>query len=252
MSAPCGIAVMAKASHPGRTKTRLVPPLTFEEAAAINTVFLKDAFANVAEAGRHASIRAFAAYGPIGEEAFFESLAVPFPSLIAAAFPNFGDCLFASIKAMFAAGCSSACVLNSDTPDLPTEYLVRIARDLTGELNRVVIGPADDGGYYILGVSRPHRRLFEEVDWSTERVFDQSLERAAELGLEVVTLPVWSDIDEAASLRRFAIGLDEVNASRDGRPFAAPHTTAYLRRSLRDTDLGRRLALSPVMRVDAA
>jgi rSAM/selenodomain-associated transferase 1 len=252
MSAPCGIAVMAKASRAGRTKTRLVPPLTFEEAAGLNTVFLKDAFANIAEASRQVPIRAFAAYGPIGEEAFFEGLAEQRPGLIAAAFPNFGDCLFAGIEAMLAAGCSSACVLNADTPDLPTEYLVRIARELTGGRDRVVIGPADDGGYYILGVSRPHRRLFDDIDWSTERVFGQSLERAAELGLEVITLPMWSDIDDAASLRRFATGMDAVKSSRGGRPFAAPHSRVHLRRSLHETDLGQRLALSPDMQVDAA
>ena len=153
---------MAKASVPGRTKTRLVPPLTFEEAAALNTVFLKDAFANIAEASRSTPIRGFAAYGSIGEEAFFENLAETRPGLIPAAFPNFGECLFAGIEGMLAAGCSSACVLNADTPDLPTEYLVRIARELAGGRDRVVIGPADDGGYYILGhleaASAPVRR----------------------------------------------------------------------------------------------
>jgi rSAM/selenodomain-associated transferase 1 len=248
----CGIAVMAKASRSGRTKTRLVPPLSFEEAACLNTVFLKDAFANIAAAAREAPIRAFVAYGPVGEEAFFDGLAEQRLGLIAAGFPDFGDCLCAGIAGMFEAGCGSACVLNSDTPDLPTEYLLRCARELDGGRDRLVIGPADDGGYYLLGVSRPHRRLFEDIDWSTPLVFDQTLARAAELGLEVVTLPVWGDIDDAASLQRFALSLDAAKAHRDGRPFAAPHSSAHLRRSLRETDLGRRLALSANRQVDAA
>jgi uncharacterized protein len=254
--APCGIAVMAKASRPGRTKTRLVPPLTFEEAASLNTVFLKDAFENIAAAARQAPIRAFAAYGPIGEEAFFQGVAAQRPGLIAAVFPNFGDCLFAGIEGMFEAGCSSACVLNSDTPDLPTDYLLRCAGELEGGRDRVVIGPADDGGYYILGISRPHRRLFADIEWSTPRVLGQTLARAAELGLEVVTLPMWSDIDDAASLGRFVVSMEAGAAARrrrgEARPFAAPHSSAHLRASLRETDLRHRLALPADRRVDAA
>ncbi|MBV9113279.1 MAG: glycosyltransferase [Hyphomicrobiales bacterium] len=249
---PCGIAVMAKASMPGRTKTRLVPPLTFEEAAALNTVFLKDAFANIAEASRVTPILGFAAYGPIGEEAFFENLAETSPGLIPAAFPNFGDCLFAGIEGMLAAGCSSACVLNADTPDLPTEYLVRIALELAGGRDRVVIGPADDGGYYILGISRAHRRLFAEIDWSTERVFSQTLERAAELKLEVVTLPAWNDIDDAQSLLRFANRVDGTKAASGARPFVAPHSHGHLRKRLHEGDLARRLTPSSDLRVNAA
>lgn len=251
-NAACGIAVMAKASIPGRTKTRLVPPLTFEEAAALNTVFLKDAFANIAEASRSTPIRGFAAYGSIGEEAFFENIAETPPGLIPAAFPNFGECLFAGIQGVLAAGCASACVLNADTPDLPTEYLVRAARELAGGRNRVVIGPADDGGYYILGTSKAHRRLFADIDWSTERVFAQTLARAAELGLEVVALPMWSDIDDAQTLRRFASRTDAAKAACDARPFAAPHSQAHLRKRLRESDLARRLAPSSGIRVNAA
>lgn len=248
----CGIAVMAKASRPGRTKTRLVPPLTYEEAADLNTVFLKDAFANIAAAGRRTQIRAFAAYGPMGEEAFFDHLREDTPELIPAVFPNFGDCLFAGIEGMFEAGCSSACVLNADTPDLPTDYLVRCAQELAAGRDRVVIGPADDGGYYILGISRPHRRLFQDVEWSTPRVFAQTLRRAAELGLEVMTLPSWSDIDDASSLRRFAMSLDEAGSSGESRQFAAPYSSAHLRKRLSESDLGRRLALPTRLRVDAA
>src|SRR5918992_1694958 len=67
----CGIAVMAKASVPGRTKTRLTPPLTASEAAAFNTAFLKDVSANLLAAGRHAPLRGYMAYGPPGSQQFF-------------------------------------------------------------------------------------------------------------------------------------------------------------------------------------
>jgi len=250
-AAICGIAVMAKASRAGRTKTRLVPPLSYEEAADLNTAFLRDAFANIAEAARQAPIRAFAAYGPIGEESFFDSMGPVRPGLIPAVDANFGDCLLAGIEGVLAAGCVSACVLNADTPDLPTDYLLRAARELQGGRDRMVIGPADDGGYYILGVSQPHAYLFEQIDWSTERVYGQTVARAIVLGLDIVTLPNWRDIDDAGSLRRFALTLDEPDAAGEAKPFAASNTRAQLRRSLKESNLAARLGLTPPTRVAA-
>src|SRR5271154_447541 len=87
----CGIAIMAKASAPGRTKTRLVPPLTFDEAAALNTVFLQDIAANLLEAARHAGIAGYAAVAPTGSEDFFSRILPPAIGLIDACLPNFGD-----------------------------------------------------------------------------------------------------------------------------------------------------------------
>src|SRR5215472_8342976 len=93
----CGIAVMAKASIPGKTKTRLVPPLTFEEAAAFNTAFLQDVAANIAAAAEQAPIACYMAYGPPGVAAFFTSNLPPSIGLIESWHPNFGDCLFVAI-----------------------------------------------------------------------------------------------------------------------------------------------------------
>src|SRR3954462_3740832 len=91
----CGIAVMAKASAPGRTKTRLVPPLTYQEAADFNTAFLQDIAASLLRAGERASIAPFMAYGPGGPE-FFRQILSPSIGLLEACYPNFGDCLFAT------------------------------------------------------------------------------------------------------------------------------------------------------------
>ena len=71
-----------------------------------------------------------------------------------------------------------------------------------------MLGPSDDGGYYLIGMKKMHRRLFEEIDWSTERVFEQTIERARELGVEVHILPTWYDVDDrgdaAAPMRGIA------------------------------------------------
>src|SRR5262249_20659203 len=140
----CGIAVMAKASAPGRTKTRLVPPLTFEQAAALNTAFLRDVAGNLLLAGRHAAIAGYVAFAPAGTEEFFHRTLPPNIGLIDACLPNLGDCLLRTIEEIFARGHASAVVLNSDSPTLPTALLIEAADALTSSGGRAVLGPSTD------------------------------------------------------------------------------------------------------------
>src|SRR6266851_7062749 len=86
----CGIAVMAKASIPGRTKTRLVPPLSFEEAAAFNTAFLQDVAANILAASHRVNISGYMAFGPPESAAFFKAMLPPDIRLIESWLPSFG------------------------------------------------------------------------------------------------------------------------------------------------------------------
>ena len=120
-AASCGIAFMAKASAPGRTKTRLVPPLTFDEAAALNTAFLCDVADNVLLAARHAApqagIAGYAAFGPTGAEDFFRRTLPGAIGLIGAWFPNFGDCLFHTIRELFARDTWVGCGAQFRQPD---------------------------------------------------------------------------------------------------------------------------------------
>jgi glycosyltransferase A (GT-A) superfamily protein (DUF2064 family) len=104
---------------------------------------------------------------------------------------------------MFAAGHAAACVLSSDTPTLPTQFLVNaVSALLAGDHRRVVLGACDDGGYYLLGMRVPHARLFADIAWSTSSVAATTRTRAAELGLDLVELPPWYDIDDAAALEQ--------------------------------------------------
>jgi rSAM/selenodomain-associated transferase 1 len=243
-SGTCGIAVMAKASAPGRTKTRLVPPLTYDEAAEFNTAFLQDVAANISAAARSAPIRGYMAYGPPGAEssAFFARILPPSIGLIECWYPNFGTCLLEAVRGLLQRGHGSAVVLNSDSPTLPTALLVETASILARPGDRAVLGPSTDGGYYLLGLKATHRRLFEDIAWSTEHVARQTLERAAEIGLEVHVLPAWYDVDDVGSLRMLQAELHE------GRSFATGlqrHTAAHADRLMRAlfvrADLSRRL-----------
>ncbi len=237
----CGIAVMAKPSVPGLTKTRLVPPLTYDEAAAFNTAFLKDVAANIEAAAAEAAVKGYMAFGPPGSEAFFRDNLAADIGLIEAWFPDFGACLFAAIDAMLDAH-ASAVVLNSDSPTLPTSLLVETAQALAEPGDRAVIGPSTDGGYYLLGIKARHRGLFERISWSTEHVFRQTLERATELGIPVHVLPAWYDVDDRASLRVLHSELfDDVPFAASLRRHDARHSAALLGQLIAQTDLWRRL-----------
>ncbi len=247
----CGIAFMAKASAPGRAKTRLVPPLTFEEAAVLNTAFLQDVADNVLlaarDAERHGGIAGYAAYGPPGSEDFFGRTLPGAIGLIEAWRQNFGDCLLHTIEQIFARGHGSAVVLNSDSPTLPTAFLVETAAVLARPGDRAVLGPSSDGGYYLLGLKAAHRHMFENIAWSTEQVAKQTLERAREIGLDVHRLPVWYDVDDVDGLRRLRAELSNRSDARPHRldsnqPRHAAHTAALMNSLWRSHEFNRRAA----------
>jgi rSAM/selenodomain-associated transferase 1 len=241
----CGIAVMAKASIPGRTKTRLNPPLTPEEAAGLNTAFLRDIADNLMSASAHANIAPFMAYAPAGSASFFRDILPARIGLLETVAPTFGECLYYAAASVLEAGHDAVCLLNSDSPTLPTSYLMAAATVLSAPGDRIVLGPSTDGGYYLIGLKRHHRRLFEDIDWSTERVSAQTLERARELDLAVHHLPSWYDVDDLAALR---VLMGELIHDRRFRvwgstPTPATWTRHELARLLAETDLAARLAV---------
>ena len=122
-----------------------------------------------------------------------------------------------------------------------------MAEALAAPGDRAVIGPAEDGGYYLLALKAPHRRLFEEIDWSTERVFAQTLARAAEIGLPVERLPAWYDVDDLAGLRRLHHDLFASRAQEDPdlAPSAPEHTRRRLLQMLETGGLAERLRQIP-------
>lgn len=242
----CAIAVMAKASIPGQTKTRLVPPLTAEQAANLNTSFLRDVADSLISASALANIEGFMAFAPAGSAGFFRSILPERIGLLETEAPDFGECLFYAAATLLDDGHGTVCLLNSDSPTLPTAYLMAAAAALAVPGDRIVLGPSTDGGYYLLGLKRPHRRLFEDIDWSTERVSAQTLGRAEELGLAVHQLPSWYDVDDLGALRLLVGELFEDRPFRvwGSRPTPATWTRRELERLLGSTDLAAKLAVS--------
>lgn len=202
---PCAVAIMAKVPRSGRVKTRLVPPLTPDQATELSSSFLRDVAAAIASAaaaeGPCPAIHGVAVYLPVGDEAGFEGLIPEDFLLLPQRGADLGERLRHAAADLFSAGFGGVCLVNSDSPTLPPAVLREAAAALERPGDRVVLGPARDGGYYLIGLKRADLRLFEEIAWSTPAVLAQTLERARELGLDVHLLPEWYDVDDVDSLR---------------------------------------------------
>ncbi|HYB09587.1 MAG TPA: TIGR04282 family arsenosugar biosynthesis glycosyltransferase [Alphaproteobacteria bacterium] len=230
----CAIAVMAKAPQRGKVKTRLVPPLTPDGAMRLSMSFLRDITENIQLAARSVPIQGFIAYAPAGAEALFRgTVASGTEFVLADGSPEMsprvgglGRSLLHASRGLFAKGYRAACLVNSDSPTLPTAYLREAAEALSTPGERIVLGPADDGGYYLIGMKAPDARLFEDIRWSTQHVAAETAARAKTLGLDVVMLPSWYDVDDRPSLRRLLRDLSADTAKRtDGHaPYSAPAT----------------------------
>jgi glycosyltransferase A (GT-A) superfamily protein (DUF2064 family) len=135
---------------------------------------------------------------------------------------EFGNVLHGAISHLLQVGHDCAILVNSDSPTLPSALLVQATELLRQPGDRLVLGPASDGGYYLIGLKTAHRRLFQEIPWGTDAVGRLTLDRAAEIGLEVRLLPEWYDVDDAQSLAWLRDELDgRSNRFISGGPAAA-------------------------------
>src|SRR5262249_33699023 len=129
-------------------------------------------------------------------------LAPPSFALVAQRGGDLGARLDNLLTDLLAVGHRAAVAIDSDSPTLPMTYVSQALAALdSGEIDAVV-GPCDDGGYYLIGSSRPCPELFKSMPWSTDRVLALTLERARLSGLRMYVLPTWFDIDTEADLIR--------------------------------------------------
>jgi len=227
------LALMTKAPRAGQVKTRLVPPLTNEEAAHLNRCFLQDTGAaiSVCCSGLTATgpsrpiVRAVAVYTPVGSESDYTDILPADFSLLPQRGKDFGERLYLAAEDLFKCGFDAVCLIDSDSPTVPAENFAQAVKLLSLPGDRIILGPCDDGGYYLIGLKRLHREVFERIDWSTERVFEQTRQRATQIGIRVHELPRGFDVDDRATLHRLCDELLGENA----RPSVAPQTQEFLR-----------------------
>ena len=195
---------MSKAPRPGKVKTRLAPPLTLEQSAALNICFLRDTTSNIAEVAKQGIAAGIICYTPVGDEEAFDGLLPDGFALIAQRGDGFGERLHCAATDLLSCGFGAVCLIDSDSPTLPHEALVAAVDALMHPGDRVVLGGSDDGGYYLIGLKAAHPEPFERITWSTGSVFEETCERVAEAGLQMMELPLWYDVDDGATLRVLA------------------------------------------------
>jgi len=211
------LLVVAKRPAAGRTKTRLTPPLSPDEAAALYECFLRDTLDLIR---RVPGVRSVIAYLPEDAAGYFAALAPDF-DLLPQHGPDLGARLDHALTSYLARGFARVAIMNSDGPTLPAAHLTT-AFELLRDGADVVFGPAEDGGYYLIGLKRPAPRLLRQVRMSTPTVLADTLALAAAEGLKVALLPMWYDVDDVASLARLRRELARADAD------IAPATRAFL------------------------
>lgn len=203
MVARIGIAIMAKMPQAGAVKTRLCPPLIPAEAADLYRCFLLD---KITQVRTLKAVSPVIAYTPLSGKNFFEVLAPGF-ALIPQQGADLGARLANCFAHLFEAGYTGVLAIDSDTPTLPTDFLQQAIDLIATPQTDVVLGPSDDGGYYLIGLRQLHRELFKKMPWSTAQVLPETMRRAEAKGLKVVCLPPWFDVDTPAELERLRIAL---------------------------------------------
>jgi len=210
------LLVVAKQPVPGQTKTRLSPPLKVEKAAELYECFLRDTLdlmRNVPDVTK--TIVHLSEDG----QSYFHQLA-PDMGLMKQRGSTLGERLDNLLNDALAGGAAKAVVMDSDSPTLPVSYLIQAFDQL--ETADVVLGPTQDGGYYLIGMKKAHSHLLRQIQMSTSHVLEDTLKIAVETGVQVSLLPAWYDVDTVDDLDKLR---GELMVMGDGR---CKHTRRWI------------------------
>jgi hypothetical protein len=197
----CGLAllILVKYPEPGKVKTRLASAVGAELAAQVYVEFIRRTFSL---AGQMQMTARFVTFTPAEREQELRQLFPgPWQWFAQAESTDFGVRIHHAIEYVQRCDCSRVLTIGTDSPSLPIEYLREAAESLL--THDLVLGPAADGGYYLIGLKNSPPALFAGIDWSTAKVLQQTLQRAKQLQMSVHLLPEWYDVDDLAALRRF-------------------------------------------------
>ena len=222
------IGIVCKTPDAGFSKTRLLPLLTPEECAALSACFIRDLAATIDEVTRDGGVTAYAIYTPVGSENALRALLPAGFRLLPQCEGDLSTRLIAATRELLRHH-DGAILMNADSPTLPATIL-RAAVDATPR-GGIVLSPALDGGYTLIGLSQLHERVFTDIPWSTSAVHSVTVERAAEIGVPVTNVPGWYDVDDAQSLALLQSELagEPLRFAQAGlRGAAAPFTRSFL------------------------
>jgi len=196
------LVIFAKAPIPGEVKTRLCPPLTPEEAATLHGSFVLDMLerTKLAVATFRLPFQRYLACAPFSEHVFFRIMEERHGvRLLDQVGRDLGQRMQRAFAELFAKGYQQVIIVGTDVPTLP----LTVYQEACAILNRfdVVLGPALDGGYYLIGLTKPAEGLFAEIPWSTGHVLAATQQQAKALGLSVGLTATWRDVDRIGDLQ---------------------------------------------------
>jgi hypothetical protein len=195
------IGIICKAPQPGRSKTRLATAIGEVAASELSACFLRDVAGAIEAMPEALGRRGYGVYAPAGAEHIMRQLLPAEFGLLLQVGVDLGHVLLGATRALLNAGHDSVLLVNGDSPTLPTRLLVQAMEALRGAGDRMVLGPASDGGYYLIGLKRAHQHLFTQIAWGTDTVARSTCDRAEEIGLATTLLPEWYDVDDMQTLR---------------------------------------------------
>jgi len=199
MPTDSALLMFAKYPEAGKVKTRLAAAVGAELAAQLYQEFIRCTF-NMAMQIEVAA--RFVTFTPADKEKELRTLFPgPWQWFAQADSTDLGFRIHRAVQHVQQQGYSHVLTIGTDSPSLPPEYLEQAAMVLSA--HDLVLGPATDGGYYLIGLKTAPVELFTGIDWSTERVLQQTLNRAEQLRMSVHQLPVWYDVDDLTTLQRF-------------------------------------------------
>lgn len=216
------LVVVAKEPVPGKVKTRLFPELSPADAADLYRCFLHDRIQGVSTLN---GIDIALAYTPENAVETFTELVSDGFALFAQRGKGLGERLNNIFLEQLDHGYEAVSIVDSDSPDLPVSIIKESFHLLLSKHADVVFGPCRDGGYYLVGMRRPHPELFRDIPWSTRRVLSKSLDRAREMGLNVELLPLWNDLDTFEDLMEYYTKYKDLPMSKD---WAGGQTFSFL------------------------
>ncbi len=216
------LVIFAKWPVPGQVKTRLCPPLQPEQAAELARCFLVDTVERVCSLK---DVQVWLAFTPSDTEALFRELLPSSVRYLPQRGKDLGERELNVFVDLLGKGAACVAIMGSDIPSVPLASLQAAFALLKSPGCDVVFGPSRDGGYYFVGAKAVQPPLFENIEWSTEKVMEQTLRQARLHNLHVSLMPRWHDVDTAEDLQQLAKQLAQLHDDED-----APRTQAFLKR----------------------
>jgi uncharacterized protein len=196
------LAIMARApSSPG--KSRLIRALGTRDGESLRGALLRDTLASVSQLHVEKAVL----FTPPEREIEIRAL-TPFPAVfLAQRGATLGDRMYGGMRDLLGLGFDAVVMIGSDLPTLPSVHVSAALDILARRPDVLVLGPAEDGGYYLIGVTRPDSQLFERIPWGTSQVLEHTCKAAEALGMTVEKISQWYDVDSLSDLRRLRRGV---------------------------------------------